>query len=110
MPDHFHGLVTGLTAASNLRQLVPRWKQVTGYWWRRQGHAGTLWQRGYFDRVLREDDDNESVIRYILMNPVRAGLVVDARDYPFMGASKYDTTTLVESAWFWTPPWKNGRA
>jgi hypothetical protein len=31
-----------------------------------------LWQEGYFDRVLREEDDVFDVARYVLKNPVRA--------------------------------------
>ena len=56
--------------------------------------------------MLRERDVNEAVIRYILLNPVRADLVNDPRDYPFLGAEKYDVATLLQSSFFWTPPWK----
>ena len=46
----------------------------------------TLWQDGYFERVLRRDEDTQSVIDYILANPIRAGLVERAVDYPFSWA------------------------
>jgi hypothetical protein len=40
------------------------------------------------------------------MNPVRAGIVTDPREYPYIGADKYDVQMLLESAFFWTPPWR----
>ena len=43
----------------------------------------SLWQDGYFDRVLRRDDDSTVVVRYMLENPVRAGLARQPEDHPF---------------------------
>ena len=37
--------------------------------------AGPLWQPGFYDRALRREDDRKAVARYILTNPLRAGLV-----------------------------------
>jgi hypothetical protein len=45
---------------------------------------GSLWQDGYFERVLRAHEDTAIVARYIVDNPVRAGLVQRADDYPFV--------------------------
>ena len=106
MPDHLHALVVGLEHDSDLIRFVNAFKKVTGYWWKQSGNVRPLWQRGYHDRVLREHDVNEDVIRYILLNPVRANLVTDPRGYPFLGADKYDVATLLESSFAWTPPWK----
>jgi putative transposase len=106
MPDHLHALMLGLKDSSDLKAFVDRYKQATGLWWKQNGHVRRLWQEGYHDRILREHDANEGVIRYILLNPVRAGLVSDPREYPFLGASHYDVTTLLESSFSWTPPWK----
>ena len=106
MPDHFHGLVQGEDDSCALEAFMHRYKQATGFWWKRQDHRTQLWQEGYFDRVLREGDSTEAVVRYILLNPVRAGLVRDAREYPLFGSSKYDVETLLESSFFWEPPWK----
>ena len=51
---------------------------------------GGLWQDGYFDRVLREDDEPDAVIDYILNNPVRAGLVEQAVNYPYSWSCTFD--------------------
>ena len=106
MPDHFHALVVGVSDSSNLLAFLRIYKQVTSYWWKQNGrHRKGLWQTSFYDRVLREEDPNEGVIRYLLMNPVRAGIVEDPRQYPYLGAEKYDVQTLLESACFWSPPW-----
>jgi hypothetical protein len=45
-----------------------------------------LWQRGYFEHVLRDDEDSFGVARYILDNPVRTGLARNPQDYPSAGS------------------------
>ena len=42
-----------------------------------------LWQDGFFDRVLRPDDDTMAIARYRAQNPVRAGLVSQPEEHPF---------------------------
>jgi putative transposase len=107
MPDHFHALAAGQRDDCDLKRFMHRWKQATGYWWKHdRGRRSRLWQEGFHDRILRDQDVTESVVRYILENPVRAGLVDDPREYPLMGASHYDLDDLLEFAMRWKPPWK----
>jgi putative transposase len=80
MPDHVHLLLEGLSDDADLREAVRVWKQKTGYEWKRFARQ-PLWQTGFHDRVLRDGDDTRAVVRYLLENPVRAGLVKDAADY-----------------------------
>ena len=42
-----------------------------------------LWQEGYYDRVLRTNDDTCAWVEYIVQNPVRANLVERPEEYPF---------------------------
>jgi putative transposase len=107
MPDHIHLLAAGQLDDSLLKPYMHRFKQETGYEWKHRRHHRTrLWQEGYYDRILRDNDPTEGVVRYILENPVRAGLVDDARAYPLIGAMKYNVDELLESAMLWRPPWK----
>jgi len=78
MPDHLHLLVVG-GEKSSLVRLVKRYKQTSSY-----RHKG-LWQRSFYDRVLRCEEDVMGVARYIWENPIRKGLVETLRDYPFSG-------------------------
>jgi REP element-mobilizing transposase RayT len=43
------------------------------------------WQRGFFDHVLRSDESYAQKWNYARENPVRAGLVDNADDWPFSG-------------------------
>ena len=81
MPDHVHILATGTTEAADLRSFAKVSKQKVG-WDFRQKTGKYLWQEGFYDHVLRDEDATAGVIRYILNNPVRAGLVARPEDYP----------------------------
>jgi hypothetical protein len=49
----------------------------------RLGRSGAaVWQPGFFDRALRAEDDLVAVARYIVANPLRAGLCRRLGDYP----------------------------
>jgi len=82
MPDHLHILVESLHEESDFRRFVKLFKQKSGYQWRRPSNQ-KLWQKDYFERVLRREETTEKVIGYILNNPVRRGLVSSPEEYPF---------------------------
>ena len=96
MPDHVHLLVEGSLETSDCRRFIARAKQASGY-----AHScrfgGRLWQRYSFERVLRADEPPRVVARYILANPVRAGLVARVEDYPFVGSPAYGLDALLRS-------------
>ena len=85
MPDHLHWLVQMQTGS--LDKLMRRIKsnsarQINQY----LGTQGPIWQPGYHDRALRQDEDLQSAARYIVANPLRAGLVQRIGDYPLWDA------------------------
>ncbi|MQM35927.1 MAG: transposase, partial [Candidatus Accumulibacter phosphatis] len=45
-----------------------------------------IWQKGFHDRAVRRDEDLAAVARYVVHNPVRAGLVERLGDYPHWDA------------------------
>lgn len=45
-----------------------------------------IWQSGYYDHALRKDEDIQTIVRYIVANPIRAGLVNKVGDYPHWDA------------------------
>lgn len=84
MPDHLHLVVEGTDKDADLKTFVARAKQFSGFYFRQKtGHR--LWQRYGFERVLRADEDTASVVKYVIENPLRAGLVNTPLDYPFCG-------------------------
>jgi REP element-mobilizing transposase RayT len=96
MPDHIHLLVEGRHAAADFREFVRIFKQRSSFEWKRT-HRTALWQRSYFEHVLRNDEDTISVARYILENPVRAGLVTQVEDYPYLGSMTVAVRDLLHS-------------
>jgi REP element-mobilizing transposase RayT len=99
MPDHLHAFVEGLTAGASLPIFIRKAKQMSGYYGKRvAGQA--IWQDGYYDRILRANEDSRSVIAYLLDNPVRAGLVASAAEYPFSGSGLCSLQELLEFGQF----------
>ena len=84
MPEHVHLLLEG-RQSSDLREFVRVFKQTSSYRHKRSA-GGPLWQRGYYDRVLREAEDSLDVARYILNNPIRRGLTDDPALYTNSGS------------------------
>ena len=81
MPDHIHWLFQ-LVGERDLSRCINNMKSFAARQINRQvGRNGRLWQKGFFDRAIRRDEDLASVARYIVANPVRAGLVSSVRDY-----------------------------
>jgi len=78
MPNHLH-LLLGGEEQSNLVRLIQHFKQATGH-----RYAG-LWQRSYYDHVLRSEERVEDVAMYIWNNPLAAGLCHDLLTYPYLG-------------------------
>ena len=56
-----------------------------------------LWQEGYYDRALRNDDSRLGIAAYILDNPIRRGLSATIREYPFMGSDRYTLDELSDA-------------
>lgn len=79
MPNHVHILLRPLRGSTGTYHLdsdiVRRLKSYTA---KRinalLGRQGELWQPDYFDRFIRDPEDYFTVVRYILENPVKAGL------------------------------------
>ena len=96
MPDHVHLVVEGRTESSDLKRFAKMAKQRSGAQFARTARR-PLWQEGYFDRVLRESDDIRGVVRYILENPIRAGIAERVEDYPYLGSDKWTPAEILDA-------------
>ena len=79
MPDHLHWLLQ--LERGSLSAVIGRVKSISA---KRLGRP--VWQDGFHDRALRCDDDLQAVARYVVANPVRAGLVKQVGQYPHWDA------------------------
>jgi len=94
MPDHVHLLA--LTRDSTfLPDFMRDFKQATGFAFKRKTKR-KLWQKSYHDHVVRTEQSLWAAALYIAANPVRAGLVEEARDWPWTGSLIWDRSALVE--------------
>ena len=84
MPDHVHLFVCG---GQNF--LLGRWigalKQALARGLDHSKSEEQIWQEGFFDHVLRNDESMSQKWEYIWQNPMRAGLVGRPEDWPYQG-------------------------
>ena len=79
MPDHLHWLLS--LKAGTLGDAVRRLKGRTSH-----TLGGQPWQPNYHDHALRREEDLPATARYIVSNPVRAGLVARVGEYSLWDA------------------------
>ena len=94
MPDHLHMLVEGIQPDADGRRFIRLAKQYAGYA-HSQTFGGRLWQRYGYEHVVRSTQTSRAVSRYILENPVRAGLVTSAGAWPHSGAPTTSLAALI---------------
>ncbi|MDF7798206.1 transposase [Pontiellaceae bacterium B1224] len=86
MPDHVHLLTAPMTEREQkLSKLMQRWKSSSKQRLNRAGIEGGIWQREFFDRLLRHNESLTDKWCYTEMNPVRAGLCSVPEAYPYLG-------------------------
>jgi REP element-mobilizing transposase RayT len=88
MPDHLHFFCVSdeTPASASLSQFIARFKQWTAkrILARASPHA-LLWQKQFFDHLLRSNESYDSKWLYVRDNPVRAGFVATADEWPYGG-------------------------
>ncbi len=83
MPDHVHILVTPRQPAT-ISDIIRNFKSYSSKEVQKAlGMRGPIWQRRFYDRVIRGEGQFHAALDYIHQNPVRGGLVRSARDYGF---------------------------
>ena len=87
MPDHLHWLFQ--LRAGSLSNLVQRFKSRSAK--NLNEMAGMIgrqvWQEGFHDHAIRDNEDIQGIARYIVANPLRIGIVRSVRDYPHWDAT-----------------------
>jgi putative transposase len=88
MPDHLHLVASGRENAL-LKDFMKDFKQFSAFRYK-EIYSQRLWQRSYYDHVIRQEEDLEGVFEYIINNPLRKGI---HKKYPyrcFMGSFELD--------------------
>jgi REP element-mobilizing transposase RayT len=83
MDDHVHVLVRALEGSS-LQSIVRTWKSFTANSLQRTyGRKAAIWQREYFDRIVRDESELHEKAQYIINNPVKRW--PETGEYPWAG-------------------------
>ncbi len=86
MPNHVHVMIE-IFEGHPLDRVIHSWKSFTGFEANQLlKRTGRFWYHDYFDRYIRDERHYYNAIRYIHENPVAAGLVERAVDWPFSSA------------------------
>nr|MDQ3820017.1 transposase [Acidobacteriota bacterium] len=85
MPDHFRAVIGIGESNKTLGAICGAFKSLStrAYW---QRYEGKLWQRQFFDHIIRNETDFFETRDYIRLNPVRKGLVERCEDWPYTGS------------------------
>jgi putative transposase len=89
MPDHVHVILKGVREDSDTYRVMRMFKQKTGFLFSQAGF-GIVWQKDFYDHILRSEEDMSNHLRYILDNPVRTGLTRSWQEYPYRGSTVFD--------------------
>lgn len=100
MPNHFH-LVMRPHGDGDLSRWM-QWLMTTHVrrYLRHYGHSGHVWQGRFKAFPIQDDEHLLTVVRYVERNPLRAGLVTRAEDWPWssLGASSENAEVMPKLA------------
>ena len=81
MPDHLHWLLQ-LNDNNQLAEIMRKVKGSSAFKINQQlNNEGEVWQRGYYEHQIRNDESLIRTARYIVANPLRANLVTNISSY-----------------------------
>jgi REP element-mobilizing transposase RayT len=85
MPDHLHFFVAPLERNADLSEYMRAFRSLVTRQLRASGFPYPLWQREFFDHLLRSNESYDQKWQYVRENPVRQRLVPKAEDWPYAG-------------------------
>lgn len=97
MPDHQHLILTGTSEDTSLYKTIILYKQKTGFWLSKNKPT-VVWQKDFYDHVIRTNESLSVQIQYILDNPVRKGLCPTWQEYPYKGSIGCKLENMLEYA------------
>jgi len=92
-----------LADTCDLIPFVDEFKQQTAYEFSKT-RATRLWQRRYYDHILRPNETIEDVACYIWWNPIRKQLCTNPNEYPLSGSQTLTRMKQSANAPQWHPP------
>lgn len=106
LPEHFH-LMLRPTGASNFSAIMHSLKpNFTKDYKACLGVSGRMkfWQKGFWDHMIRDEDDFQRHLDYIHYNPVKHGLVQRPEDWPYSSYATWQSRGVYPEYWGWRLP------
>ncbi len=92
MPDHLHFIIYLIEKGKNILDMVNYFKSNSSKIGKNYNIIN-LWQRRYYDHIIRKEEALKKICEYIYNNPVRKGLVKNSDDYKY-SEIKYDLINI----------------
>jgi len=117
LPDHLH---TIWTLPDNDADFSTRWRLIKGAFSRtlnltedisqsriKKGERG-IWQRRYWEHLIRDDNDYEQHVNYIHYNPVKHGHAETPSEWPYSSIHKFIRKGYIPPDWASVGDFKGG--
>ncbi|MDR5659791.1 transposase [Serpentinicella sp. ANB-PHB4] len=89
MPDHIH-LLLQPTGKENISEIMKKVKgSFSRYYNRLQKRTGSVFQKGFYDMAIRNDNQLLEVMEYIHHNPCKKGIDLVPEDYTYSSYNFY---------------------
>jgi putative transposase len=104
LPDHFHWLMKVDESSGNFSKIM---HSIKRNFTRNYKHSQniqqplTLWQRGFWDHVIRDEQDFGTHLDYIHWNPIKHGYVNKPEDWPYSSYKDWVKDGVYEQGWGW---------
>lgn len=95
LPDHLHCI---WTLPEGDADFMTRWRLVKT-WFVKHWSYKQVWQRRYWEHLLRDERDFAHHVDYIHFNPVRHGLVAQASEWPYSSFQRYVARGIYRADW-----------
>lgn len=106
LPDHFHILIKP-TGQSNFSQIMHSIKRIFTKSFKEKNnikYSLSLWQKRFWDHVIRDEIDLENHLHYIHFNPVKHGYVKDPAEWNDSSFKTWQNRGLYPTTMEWTEP------
>ena len=106
LPDHFHILIRP-TGQSNFSQIMHSIKRNFTKSYKEKNNISTrvnLWQKRFWDHVIRDEDDLENHLHYMHFNPVKHGYVKDPAEWNDSSFTAWQNRGLYSKNIIWIEP------
>ncbi len=105
LPDHFHWLMRLKDSGGNFSQVLHSFKRNFTLNFKKTHNIITqlsLWQRGYWDHIIRNEGDLNNHFDYIHWNPVKHNLVNRPENWPHSSYLHWYKRGYYPETWGWS--------